>query len=144
MDIQHSIPAIGHRPGSIGWLADYLSDTELVVSETKTSSIPALFADFPEEDGLTFLCRPLTSWSDKTNAHQDGWVVQVHGDQKFKVVPVTAEENRAMEANALFGALTPAAEESAIAWRDAAVQAFASQWNNDGEEQGPVTVNVSR
>lgn len=145
MDIQHSIPAIGENPGSIGWLAQKLEDTELTVSETK-SGVTALFADFPDEDGLTFVARPYTSISDQMAGDHAGFDRTTKGDDTFKVVPVStkSQDNPSADERGLFGALTPAAEDAAEDWRDSAVDAFIEQWTRDGEDEKPVTVEMSR
>lgn len=144
MDIEFSIPAIGHNPGSIGWLAEKMDDTELDVRRSNTGCT-CLFADFPHKnEDWTFLARPTTSEHDEYCNHLTHKIVRRYDSLNLKVAPLI--ERRAPQdghANALFGQLTPAAEEAAEEWLKGVLDGFVAQWREDGDREEPVSVTVS-
>lgn len=137
MDIEFSIPAIGHNPGSIGWLADMLDRTEVDVRESKYG-LTCLYVKFPEDDDWTFLARPTTGPEDEYANHVTHEIIRRYDDVNLKVTPLNPTD----PPNALFGQLTPAAEDAAKEWRKGILDAFVEQWRKDGEDEEPVTVTM--
>ena len=134
-EITVNIPNIGHNPGTVGWLNEYLEEAEVRVSKNQDGET-CLFLHAPKkngeglsEDGL-FLVKPSNGYEvppEYNDAKVDGTTflrTHVTGHPHYEVAWFDI-------------GLTPAAEKRAKAFLDKVTQEFANQWHNDGKEEVP-------
>lgn len=131
LNFEINVECKGNAAGTLGWLNEILSRTELVIKNNK-DGVSSLFAKTKRIDSDKPIYQFICKVDHQNTNHDDCWLYdqKTYKNTRLSVIKIYED----MECDGFFGLkLTPAAENKFEDFLDKACERFAEWWENDSE-----------